>query len=622
MHIPDGFVPLWQCAIYYVILIIAIYFAVKWSKKNLDEKRIPLMAILSAGIFAIMSMNIPIPFGTSGHMVGGALVALVFMAPEAGVIVFTCVLLIQALLFGDGGITVLGLNVLNMGIIGGSVGLGSYKLLNRFIGKYPSVAIGAWLATVISAIAAAIELALAGTFPIEIGLVSMVLYHVFIGIIEAALTVIVIYALEKFRPDLLTWNSKEYNSDSNRTELENNSKSKNKNNKKLIAVVVIICVALACLSPFIASSNPDGLEKSFEDANVSDEGIEAVVESPFPDYTFEPLSQFGEIGVLVLGAAIVAIIGFLVSIILKKKEDNDENEEENQLNNNSKSKNTNKKAHSHGIGQVLNLESVASGNSPIHKLDGRIKLISVLILIVFCVFSQQLIVPIILEIYLIILMYISDIPMKQSFKRVALLLPFGGFIIIFQPFIHPGHIIWASGISWINITDTGLNWAIILLARLIVCLTAIVLLSSTSPMQEIVQSFRKLGLPKDFAMILSIMVRFLFIFVDELESIRKAQKSRNFNIHNKALPYKWRLRQVGYTVAMMFLKAYEKGEKVYLSMTSRCFSDKSDMYNTKTKLDSSDYAYLIAIIIIVIGLEILVLTLAPKLGYFGLPLTL
>lgn len=206
MHIPDGFIPLWQCAIYYVILIIAIYFAGRWAKNNLDEKRIPLLAILAAGIFAIMSMNIPIPFGTSGHMVGGALVALVFMAPEAAIIVFTCVLLIQALLFGDGGITALGVNVLNMGIIGGLVGLGTYKGLNRFIGKYPSIALGAWLATVVSAVAAAIELFLAGTFPINIGIASMVLYHVFIGIIEAVLTCVVIYALERFRPDLLAWN--------------------------------------------------------------------------------------------------------------------------------------------------------------------------------------------------------------------------------------------------------------------------------------------------------------------------------------------------------------------------------------------------------------------------------
>lgn len=206
MHIPDGFIPLWQCAIYYIILIIGIYFASKWSRKHLDEKRIPLMAILAAGIFAIMSMNIPIPFGTSGHMVGGTLIALVFMGPEAGIIVFTCVLLIQALLFGDGGITALGVNVLNMGIIGGYVGLGTFKALKGTIGKYPSIALGAWLATIISAAAAAIELALAGTFPLTIGLGSMVLYHAFIGIIEAVLTVIVIYALERFRPDLLAWN--------------------------------------------------------------------------------------------------------------------------------------------------------------------------------------------------------------------------------------------------------------------------------------------------------------------------------------------------------------------------------------------------------------------------------
>ncbi len=209
MHVPDGFVPLWQCAIYYVILIIALYFAQKWARNNLDEKRVPLMAVLAAGIFAIMSMNMPIPFGTSGHMVGGTLIALVFLAPEACVIVFFVVLLLQALLFGDGGITTLGLNVLNMGIIGGCVGLYTFKGLKNLIGKYPSIAIGAWLATLIAALACAVEMTIAGTFPLVPGLIAMGTYHAFIGIIEAVLTVIVIYALEKFRPDLLVWNKNE-----------------------------------------------------------------------------------------------------------------------------------------------------------------------------------------------------------------------------------------------------------------------------------------------------------------------------------------------------------------------------------------------------------------------------
>ena len=206
MQIPDGFIPLGQGAIYYVILIVALYFAGKWARANLDEKRIPLLAVLAAGIFAIMSMNMPIPFGTSGHMVGGALVAIVFMAPEAAVLVFTAVLLIQALFFGDGGITALGANVLNMGIVGGCVGLYTFKGLKDIIGKYPSIFVAAWLATLVAAVVAAIEMAIAGTFPLTVGIASMALYHAFIGIIEGVLTVIVIYALEKFRPDLLAWN--------------------------------------------------------------------------------------------------------------------------------------------------------------------------------------------------------------------------------------------------------------------------------------------------------------------------------------------------------------------------------------------------------------------------------
>ena len=208
MHIPDGFIPLWQCAIYYVILIIALYFATRWAKKNLDEKSIPLIGVLAAGIFAIMSMNMPIPFGTSGHMLGGTLVALVFMAVEAPILVFTIVLIVQALLFGDGGITALGANVLNMGIVGGFIGLYSFKGLKNYIGKYPAIGVAAWLATFVASIVCAIEMAIAGTFPLLVGMASMGLYHAFIGVIEAVLTVVVIMALEKFRPDLLVWNKK------------------------------------------------------------------------------------------------------------------------------------------------------------------------------------------------------------------------------------------------------------------------------------------------------------------------------------------------------------------------------------------------------------------------------
>ena len=258
------------------------------------------------------------------------------------------------------------------------------------------------------------------------------------------------------------------------------------------------------------------------------------------------------------------------------------------------------------ITQIIRFDDLASKNSPIHYLEGRIKLISTILIILTCVISKELFIPIILEIMLLAILKIAIFSYFDSFKRLLMLLPFGGAIKIFQPFIQPGNIIWSY--TWLHITDVGLNWAILLLARMVVSLTAIIIYSSTTPLQEMASSFRKLKMPRDLAMILSIMVRFLFLFVDELSAIRKSQKSRNFSIHSKNTPYKWRVKQVGYTIGMMFLKAYEQGERVHKSMVSRGFSDASEMFDEKKSPEKSDYIYIISIIILIIILEFIILT--------------
>lgn len=272
------------------------------------------------------------------------------------------------------------------------------------------------------------------------------------------------------------------------------------------------------------------------------------------------------------------------------------------------------------IKQTLKLDTLASGDSVVHKLNGIVKLLSTIIIIIYCVFASQLIIPCILEIYLLIIIYLSRISFIDSFKRILLLLPFGAMIIIFQPFIQPGHILWSY--SWLTITDKGLNFAILLLSRLIVTLTAIVILSSTSPIQQIIYSLRKLKMPKDLAMILSIMVRFLFMFIDELESIRKAQSSRNFDIHSKITPYKWRVKQVGFTIAMMFLKSYEQGEKVYKSMISRGFNNDTEFFNEKENLEKNDYYFIFSLIILLSILTIILIKFTGNIGYFGYNLAL
>ena len=204
MHIPDGFLPLWQAGIYYIITIIALYFALQWAKQNLDEKRVPLMAVLAAFIFAIQAMNIPIPWGTSGHMLGAALVAIVFGSPWAAVLVLAVVLTIQGFFFGDGGITALGANILDMGVIAGFTGFGVFKLLEK-VNLYVAIFLAGWASIFVAALAVAIEMALAGTFPADLGLFFMGLYHGVIGIAEGAITVIAILAIQKVRPNLLPW---------------------------------------------------------------------------------------------------------------------------------------------------------------------------------------------------------------------------------------------------------------------------------------------------------------------------------------------------------------------------------------------------------------------------------
>lgn len=197
--------PLSQALIYWLIALPFIFMSVRWARKELDDTKVPILAALAAGIFAIQALNIPIGMGTSGHMVGATLVAIIFGSPLAGVLVLTLVLLVQGFVFADGGITVMGANILNMGVISGYVGYYTFIALRKNkLSMAVSAFIGAWLGLFVSALACAVEMYIAGTFPLVPGLTAMGLYHLIIGFIgEGLITAIVITAIEKARPDLI-----------------------------------------------------------------------------------------------------------------------------------------------------------------------------------------------------------------------------------------------------------------------------------------------------------------------------------------------------------------------------------------------------------------------------------
>jgi len=204
MHIPDAFIPIPQGIVYWIIALVFLALALKWAKDEMNEQKLPLVAVLAAGIFALQSFNLPVSMGTSGHLVGGALAAIVLGSPFAAIFILALVLIVQGVLFGDGGLTTMGANIINMGVIGGFVGFYTFKGLMRVTKSVPIAGFAAaWLACAIPALAAAVEMYLAGTFPLIEGLIAMGIYHAIIGVIEGFVTIAAIYLISSARPDLV-----------------------------------------------------------------------------------------------------------------------------------------------------------------------------------------------------------------------------------------------------------------------------------------------------------------------------------------------------------------------------------------------------------------------------------
>ena len=181
LHIPDGFLSLPVSLFGWIIAIGLIAVSLNRVQSEYQERTVPLMGVCAAFIFAAQMINFPIPGGTSGHLVGGTLAG-ILLGPWAGSLVVSVVFIVQAVIFQDGGLTVLGANIFNMGLIG--------------------TAVAAWASVVVAAIFTAFELALSGTVPLGVALAAMTFWHVLIGIGEAIITVVVVSFVWQTRPDL------------------------------------------------------------------------------------------------------------------------------------------------------------------------------------------------------------------------------------------------------------------------------------------------------------------------------------------------------------------------------------------------------------------------------------
>jgi cobalt/nickel transport system permease protein len=246
MHIPDGFltVPVWASLDAVAIPAVA---AISWrAQRNFQDNRVPLMGVMGAFIFAAQMINFPVGNGTSGHLVGGALLAFT-VGPAAASIVLTAILAIQAFVFQDGGILALGANIFNMALAGVAAGYLPWVMLR---GNRGGVFIGAALSLLTSAMLALAELLVSGVpMPRPVLAVSVGLFALS-AVMEGAITLVVLQAIQRIQPDFRP--------------------SPLPPRRSAIAAVGLTAAALAVAAPFLASALPDGIQKLLPGSNFDD----------------------------------------------------------------------------------------------------------------------------------------------------------------------------------------------------------------------------------------------------------------------------------------------------------------------------------------------------------------
>jgi cobalt/nickel transport system permease protein len=272
MHVPDGFLDVRTAIATGLLAAAGLAVALRQARLRMPPRRVPLLGLAAAFVFAAQMINFPVAGGTSGHLIGGVLAA-VLLGPSAAVVVICAVLIVQCLIFADGGISALGANIFNMGLVATVGGWAVYHLVSRAVkglfGRVLAAAFAAWCGTVLAAVACAGELAASHTVPWSKALPAMAGVHMIIGIGEAVITALILVAIARARPELLRPDeeirpARPYGA--------------------VAAYGALIALGLAMFASPFASAWPDGLDKTAEVLGFKDKAVQSLFPAPIPDY--------------------------------------------------------------------------------------------------------------------------------------------------------------------------------------------------------------------------------------------------------------------------------------------------------------------------------------------------
>lgn len=252
------------------------------------------------------------------------------------------------------------------------------------------------------------------------------------------------------------------------------------------------------------------------------------------------------------------------------------------------------------IEELFYIEKSAYRDSFVHALDARVKILGMLALIIAIVAipysSLVFTAGLIFLLFIAILWACSGLPWTVYLKRLLMVMPFGFFIIFFQIFFtnryYPVFHVIADLPFGIHIYAESIEFAAILLLKFLVSVSAIILLSSTTKLHDMLEGAGRMGLPPEFALTFAMMIRYLFVFGYMYRKINEALVTRCFDPFNRALSYRYRMKQVGYTVGTIFIRSYEQGERVYTSMLCRGYGRDSHIYVAKKPLHAAEWSFL------------------------------
>lgn len=308
MHIPDGLLSTPVSLACAGLSVVAVGAATARSRFASESRHVALMGMAAAFVFAAQLLNFPVAGGTSGHLIGGVLAA-VLLGPSAAVVAMTAVLILQCLVFGDGGLMALGANVLNMAVIQPLVGITIYAVVSGRAGgtgrvhpvrRVAAATFASWIATLVAAAACAGELALSRVVTPGIVLPAMLAVHAAIGLGEGLITALVLSTILRLRPELLERRVGREPAAGRAVSLA------------LLGLVASLALALF-VSPF-ACTWPDGLERVAERLGLEPASVRLPFDAPLRSYALPslPRSPWS----LSMAAAIGTLLAFAICVVL------------------------------------------------------------------------------------------------------------------------------------------------------------------------------------------------------------------------------------------------------------------------------------------------------------------